>query len=100
MTWTDLSGAFGYGTKLTSAQMQNLRDNVTALANGDSGAPRIQNEAIGSHEISWQRLAAGSAGIVGKAQLQTVGGLYYEVLGADGVWYRTCPDFSSDGGGA
>ncbi len=30
MTWVDLSSAFGFGTKLTSAQMQNLRDNVVS----------------------------------------------------------------------
>lgn len=40
--WTDLSSAFAYGTKLTSAQMQQLRDNITALAEGASGAPSIQ----------------------------------------------------------
>lgn len=28
MAWTDLSAAFGYGTKLTSTQQQQLRDNV------------------------------------------------------------------------
>ena len=46
--WTDLSGAFGYGTKLTSAQMQQLRDNITALAEGASGAPEIEEAAIES----------------------------------------------------
>ena len=29
--WTDLSGAFGYGTKLTSAQQGQLRDNAVLL---------------------------------------------------------------------
>ena len=51
MAWTDLSAAFGYGTKLTSAQMQQLRDNITALANGDSGAPPIQSAAIGTGQV-------------------------------------------------
>lgn len=27
--WTDLTGAFGYGTQLTSPQMQQLRENVS-----------------------------------------------------------------------
>ena len=35
--WTDLSGAFAYGSKLTSAQMQQLRDNVTAAFEQASG---------------------------------------------------------------
>lgn len=32
MTWVDLSAVFAYGSKLTSAQMQNLRDNVVSVA--------------------------------------------------------------------
>ena len=35
--WTDLSGVFGYGTKLTSAQQQQLRDNITAAFEKASG---------------------------------------------------------------
>jgi hypothetical protein len=31
MAWTDLSAAFGYGTKLTSAQQGQLRDNASLL---------------------------------------------------------------------
>ncbi|MHC4791475.1 MAG: hypothetical protein ACYS8Y_08595 [Planctomycetota bacterium] len=45
-TWTDLSAAFGYGTKLTSANQQQLRDNITALAEGASGAPEIWHKAL------------------------------------------------------
>jgi len=44
--WTDLSASFAYGTKLTSTQMQQLRDNITAVAEGASGAPDILEEAI------------------------------------------------------
>jgi hypothetical protein len=51
MAWTDLSGAFGYGTQLTSTQMQNLRDNLTALAQGNSGAPEIWTEALEQGQI-------------------------------------------------
>jgi len=41
MTWVDLSASFQYGTKLTSANQQQLRDNVTALAYQDNGSPLI-----------------------------------------------------------
>jgi hypothetical protein len=44
--WTDLSAAFGYGTKLTSTQMQQLRDNITAVVEGASGAPEIETAAL------------------------------------------------------
>jgi hypothetical protein len=50
MAWVNLSAAFGYGTILTSTQMQNLRDNLTALANGDSGAPLISEVACDETE--------------------------------------------------
>ncbi len=41
MTWVNLDSAFGFGTILTSTQQQNLRDNITALANQDQNAPLI-----------------------------------------------------------
>jgi len=56
MAWVDLSGAFGYGTKLTSTQMQNLRDNLTGLANGDSGAPAIQEAAMSAESVDQDAL--------------------------------------------
>lgn len=60
MTWIDLSSAFAYGSQLTSTQMQQLRDNITALANGDSGAPAIQTAALDSLSITTAKIA-GSA---------------------------------------
>jgi len=39
--WTDLSAAFAYGTKLTSSQIQQLRDNITAAFEKASGAPEL-----------------------------------------------------------
>jgi hypothetical protein len=59
-TWTDLSAAFAYGTKLTSTQMQQLRDNITALSEGASGAPSILYAAIGNDQIGSQHYVAGS----------------------------------------
>lgn len=91
MAWTDLSGAFGFGTKLTSAQMQQLRDNITALANGDSGAPRIVNAAVDSATLSYDKLEYHA----GNVQQQGAGtsSAYYEVLGADGTWRQCCPTY-------
>jgi hypothetical protein len=87
MAWTDLSGAFGYGTKLTSAQMQNLRDNITALANGDAGAPDIAGTALGVN-IGTTRQTYTSATVS-----------HWEVLGWDGAWHQTSPNFDEGGGG-
>jgi len=46
MAWVNLNAAFGYGTKLTSTQMQNLRDNIAAAFAKDSGAPVLANGYI------------------------------------------------------
>lgn len=44
MAWTSLT--FAFGSLLTSAKMTQLYDNITALANGDSGAPEIIQAAL------------------------------------------------------
>ena len=52
MAWVDLSAAFGYGTKLTSTQMQNLRDNIAAAFAKDSGAPQLANSYVTNAMVS------------------------------------------------
>lgn len=46
MAYVDQSSAFGYGTQLTSTQMQNLRDNLAAAFAQDSGAPEFTGTAV------------------------------------------------------
>lgn len=45
MSYVDQSSDFGYGTQLTSTQMQNLRDNLAAAFAQDSGAPEFTGAA-------------------------------------------------------
>ena len=92
MAWVDLAAAFAFGTKLTSAQMQNLRDNLTALANGDSGAPPIQTAAIDDAQVTSVKMAYNA----GEVRLTDPGtaAAYYEVLGADGSWRRCGQNFN------
>lgn len=52
MAYVDQSSDFGYGTKLTSTQMQNLRDNLAAFAAQDSGAPEMSAVADASIDQS------------------------------------------------
>ena len=66
--WTDLSSAFGYGTKLTSTQQQQLRDNITALAEGASGAPEIAGGAITPGSVGTTEIGNSA---VGHAELRT-----------------------------
>jgi hypothetical protein len=44
--WTDLSGVFTFGSKLTSTQQSQLRDNITAAFEGAAGAPTLANSYI------------------------------------------------------
>lgn len=60
MAWTNQT--FSVGQVLTAAQVTNLNNNVTALANGDSGAPKIQTSAYGSASITAAAMGANSVG--------------------------------------
>jgi len=91
MGWTDLSAAFAYGSKLTSAQMQALRDNVIAVALGESGAPRIKyGNGTTSGGLQY------NGGAVRKVDSHTA--YHYEVLGSDGKWRRCSPTIDTGGG--
>lgn len=52
MAWVNLSGAFGYGTILTSTQMQNLRDNLPAIAGGAIFGLELSNDTDTDHDIA------------------------------------------------
>ncbi|HKJ87611.1 MAG TPA: hypothetical protein VKA48_03800 [Gammaproteobacteria bacterium] len=54
MPWTDLS--FPFGSILTSSKMTQLDDNFEALANGDSGAPAVQQAAMGGSAVGQNEL--------------------------------------------
>jgi len=52
--WTDLSSSFGAYETLSSANMQQLRDNITAAFEQSSGAPQLANFYIQDTMIdSW-----------------------------------------------
>ena len=49
MAWTNIANAnLDIGAPIRSVDILALRDNVTALANGDTGAPPIKAAALGS----------------------------------------------------
>ena len=49
--WTDLGVAFGANEILTSNQMQQLRDNITAAFEQASGAPLLANSYVNSSMV-------------------------------------------------
>jgi hypothetical protein len=51
--WTDLAAAFAFGTKLTSQQQQQLRDNITALAENASGSPAVVMRDHSNMLVQW-----------------------------------------------
>jgi len=89
MAWVDLSTAFGYGTVLTSAQMQNLWDNITALANGDSGAPDIQTAALDDDVVTRAKLADYDSGV--RQESESL--VYLETIGFTHTSYAKVDEF-------
>lgn len=73
MTWTNLN--FSFGSVLTSAKMTQLSDNITAQANGDSGAPKQQTAGIADGAVTAAKFAVVSAGTV---YLEALSDLDYE----------------------
>lgn len=92
MTWVDLSSAFTYGSKLTSTQMQNLRDNIAALAAGDSGAPTISIDSATDMTATESEIEDVCSGIFGTmkcvetASLSGAGSITLSELNAPGTY--------------
>ena len=59
MAYVDQSTAFGYGTQLTSTQMQNLRDNLDATMAKESGAPVLANGYVVEDMLASSAVAQG-----------------------------------------
>lgn len=83
MTWTNLT--FAFGSILTSTKMTQLYDNITATANGDSGAPKIQTAGINDGAVTEAKYAAGS---VNQAALKTT---YGDILTTATFLFTTGP---------
>lgn len=95
-SWTDLAAAFGFGTKLTSQQMQQLRDNITALAEGASGAPDIvlPPESAGSNDYF-------AGGKLGAEVMATNNESFVDMVNINfpmGGEFRFYTEYSSEGG--
>ena len=60
MTWTTLS--FPYASLLTSTKMTQLYDNITAQANGDTGAPKQQTNGIADDAVTAAKIKGPAAG--------------------------------------
>jgi len=59
MAWTVISDAtLEVGKALRALTMRNLRDNITALANGDAGAPKVQTAGIQDLAVTTDKIAA------------------------------------------
>lgn len=60
MAWSVIADSvLQVGRPIRALTMRLLRDNLTALANGDSGAPRIQNAALADFVITSNKIGGG-----------------------------------------
>lgn len=61
MAWSTITDTvLQVGKPIRALTLRLLRDNITALANGDSGAPRIKNAAYDTGSITGDKVAAGT----------------------------------------
>lgn len=60
MAWSTITDAvLQVGAPIRALTLRLLRDNITALANGDVGAPRIQNAALPDLVITSNKIGVG-----------------------------------------
>ena len=57
MAWTVI---IEVGKALRALTMRNLRDNISAVANGDAGAPKVQTAGIQDLAVTTAKIAAGN----------------------------------------
>lgn len=63
MTWTNIPNAnLGVGSPIRSIDLLAIRDNISALANGDTGSPKIQNAAYNAGSITPDKLNGNQTG--------------------------------------
>lgn len=57
MAWTTITDTvLQVGRPIRALTMRLLRDNIAALANGDAGAPKVQNAALSDNSINGGKL--------------------------------------------
>jgi hypothetical protein len=61
VAWTTITDTvLQVGRPIRALTMRLLRDNITALANGDAGAPKIQGAAFADNSINGEKIAVGT----------------------------------------
>jgi len=81
MAWTNLTVAFG--SLLTSTKMTQLFDDLTALANGDTGAPNVQTAGLANLAVTAAKIANDT--ITG-TQVKKSGTITSQIIAASGNW--------------
>ena len=95
MTWTSITWSTGE-KPVSSTKMQQMQDNITALANGDSGAPEIVDGALA--ETYWQLWKSGTIADYSSIAVDSSVDKFYRLLvyciATNGPYLR----FNSDSG--
>ena len=85
MTWTNITNAqLAIGAPVRSIDLLALRDNITAQANGDAGAPQQQTAGIANNAVTAQKVkygagltASGDTLVAASVSANTVGSYAY-----------------------
>lgn len=93
MSWTNIPNALvAVGAKPFASTLQALRDNISALANGLAGAPRVQDAALSTtvtttgQQWVFQRLTTDSVNVrIAASTIGAVGTLALAIRGGTGV---------------
>ncbi len=83
MAWTGQT--FSVGQILTAAQMNNLQADITAHANGDTGAPQQQTAGIADLAVTQAKIATAAVG-QGQLKTTTASGSVYIAANTSGTY--------------
>jgi hypothetical protein len=90
MAWTNIPNAnLGVGSPVRSVDLLSIRDNIPAIANGDTGAPKIKNAAYDAGSITPDKLNGNQTGsapaYVARAWVNFTGTGTVTILGSGNV---------------
>lgn len=82
MTWTNITNAqLAIGAPIRSIDLLALRDNITAQANGDAGAPQQQTAGIADNAVTAQKVKYG-AGLTASGDTLVVASVSANAVGS------------------
>lgn len=106
MPWVTITNAqLAVGAPIRSVDLLALRDNISAVANGDTGAPRIQTLAIADNAVTAAKVnkgngigTSGTQLVVACPAFNTVGSYCFSGHGGDSTSKTAGTNYAAGGG--